>query len=60
MERPERRKLDDEGLPLPPPAKGKAARWLLMILERGETVLFSIAIRSAPMVGRSVPVTPVN
>ena len=45
MERPERRKLDDEGLPLPPPAKGKASGWLLRILERGEMVLFiAIAI----------------
>src|ERR1700722_5429687 len=45
MERPEPRKLDDEGLPLPPPAKGKASGWLLRILERGEMVLFiAIAI----------------
>jgi uncharacterized membrane protein (DUF373 family) len=45
MERPEPRKLDDEGLPLPPPAKGKASRWLLRILERGEMVMFiAIAI----------------
>ena len=40
MERPEPRKLDDEGLPLPPRAEGRAARWLLTIMERGETVLF--------------------
>src|SRR3984885_16226819 len=49
MERPERRKLDDEGLPLPPRAEGRAARWLLMIMERGETVLF-IAIALALLV----------
>ena len=49
MERPERRKLDDEGLPLPPPAEGKAARWLLMIMERGEMVMF-IAIALALLV----------
>lgn len=49
MERPERRKLDDEGLPLPPPAKGKASGWLLRILERGEMVLF-IAIAIAVFV----------
>jgi uncharacterized membrane protein (DUF373 family) len=40
MERPEPRKLDDEGLPLPPPAQGEVSRWLLRIMERGETVLF--------------------
>ena len=39
MERPEPRKLDDEGLPLPPPAKGKASRWLLRIMERGEMAI---------------------
>ena len=49
MERPERRKLDDEGLPLPPRAEGRAAHWLLMIMERGETVLF-IAIALALLV----------
>jgi uncharacterized membrane protein (DUF373 family) len=46
MERPEGRKVDDEGLPLPPPAKGQIARWVLTIMERGETVLF-IAIALA-------------
>jgi uncharacterized membrane protein (DUF373 family) len=40
MDPPEHQKLDDEGLPLPPPAEGRAARWLLTIMERGETVLF--------------------
>src|SRR5579875_4137011 len=49
MERSEHRKLDDEGLPLPPRAEGRAARWLLTIMERGETVLF-IAIALALLV----------
>ena len=49
MERPEHQKLDDEGLPLPPRAEGRAARWLLTIMERGETVLF-IAIALALLV----------
>ena len=46
MERPEPWKVDDEGLPLPPPAKEKASRWLLRIMERSEMVLF-IAIALA-------------
>ena len=39
-ERQAHRKLDDEGLPLPPPAEGRAvSRWMLTIMEGGETVL---------------------
>ena len=34
------RRVDDEGLPLPPPVHGKAARWLLRMLAYGEGVMF--------------------
>jgi len=34
------RRVDDEGLPLPPPVHGKAARWLLRVLACGEAVMF--------------------
>ena len=34
------RRVDDEGLPLPPPVHGKAARWLLRVLAYGEAVMF--------------------
>jgi len=34
------RRVDDEGLPLPPPVHGKAARWLLRVLAYGEGVMF--------------------
>src|ERR1700730_18625467 len=53
MERPERRKLDDEGLPLPPRAEGRAARWLLMIMERDEKVVV-VAIAHALLVSAVV------
>ena len=33
-------RVDDEGLPLPPPVHGKAARWLLRMLAYGEGVMF--------------------
>ena len=36
MGRPELRSLDDEGLPLPSPARGKTSRWLLQVLVKGE------------------------
>jgi uncharacterized membrane protein (DUF373 family) len=49
MERPVRPKLDDEGLPLPPPAKGRVSRWLLRMLERAEMILF-LAIALALLV----------
>jgi uncharacterized membrane protein (DUF373 family) len=32
--------LDDEGLPRPPPVRGKASRWLIQALVRGENVTF--------------------
>jgi hypothetical protein len=40
--------VDDEGLPLPPPVHGKAARWLLRMLAYGEGVMF-LAIAVALM-----------
>jgi uncharacterized membrane protein (DUF373 family) len=40
MSGPERGSVDDEGLPRPPPVRGKAPRWLLRCLVRGETVMF--------------------
>ncbi len=40
MGRPEPRSVDDEGLPLPPPARGKAARWLLEVMVYGEKIMF--------------------
>jgi uncharacterized membrane protein (DUF373 family) len=41
------RRVDDEGLPLPPPVHGKAARWLLRVLAYGEavnSVLFIVVV----------------
>jgi uncharacterized membrane protein (DUF373 family) len=41
------RRVDDEGLPLPPPVHGKAARWLLRMLAYGEavnSVLFIVVV----------------
>ena len=49
MGRLEPRSLDDEGLPLPPPAEGKASRWLLQVLVQTEKVMF-MAIALALMV----------
>lgn len=46
MESPLPRTVDDEGLPLPPPARGKVARWLLKIMVQAEEVMF-IAIALA-------------
>jgi uncharacterized membrane protein (DUF373 family) len=40
MERPERRSVDDEGLPRPPPVRGKASQWLLQFLVHGENITF--------------------
>ncbi len=40
MGRPELRSLDDEGLPLPPPARSKASRWLLQVLVYSEKAMF--------------------
>jgi uncharacterized membrane protein (DUF373 family) len=40
MARPEPRSVDDEGLPLPPPAESKASRWLLKALVQSEKILF--------------------
>lgn len=40
MGRPEPRSVDDEGLPLPPPARGKISRWLLQVMVYGEKVMF--------------------
>jgi uncharacterized membrane protein (DUF373 family) len=40
MGRPEPRSVDDEGLPLPPPAQGKISRWLLQVMVYGEKVMF--------------------
>ncbi len=34
------RRVDDEGLPLPPPVHGKAARWVLRMPAYGEGVMF--------------------
>jgi uncharacterized membrane protein (DUF373 family) len=36
----EPRPLDDEGLPRPPPVRGKLPQWLLRALVRGETIMF--------------------
>jgi uncharacterized membrane protein (DUF373 family) len=46
MEAPRPRTVDDEGLPLPPPARGKASRWLLKAMVQAEKVMF-IAIALA-------------
>ena len=40
MEAPLQRTVDDEGLPLPPPARGKASRWLLKTMVQAEKVVF--------------------
>jgi uncharacterized membrane protein (DUF373 family) len=40
MGAPEPRSVDDEGLPRPPPVRGKLPRWLLQALVRGETIMF--------------------
>jgi uncharacterized membrane protein (DUF373 family) len=40
VERPELQSVDDEGLPLPPPAEGKAARLLLRVLVNSEKIMF--------------------
>lgn len=40
MTGPQPRSVDDEGLPLPPPVRGRAARWLIRILVRGESAMF--------------------
>ncbi|HEX3390483.1 MAG TPA: phosphate-starvation-inducible PsiE family protein [Streptosporangiaceae bacterium] len=40
MEAPLQRTVDDEGLPLPPPARGKASRWLLKTMVQAEKVMF--------------------
>jgi uncharacterized membrane protein (DUF373 family) len=40
MERPEPRSVDDEGLPRPPPVRGKIPRWVLQFLGHGENVMF--------------------
>jgi uncharacterized membrane protein (DUF373 family) len=36
----ERRSVDDEGLPRPPPVRGKAPRWLLRVLVMSENLMF--------------------
>jgi uncharacterized membrane protein (DUF373 family) len=36
----ELRPVDDEGLPRPPPVRGKLPRWLLRMLVRAESVMF--------------------
>jgi uncharacterized membrane protein (DUF373 family) len=43
------RSVDDEGLPLPPPARGKASHWLLRVLVNSEKIMF-MAIAFALMV----------
>jgi uncharacterized membrane protein (DUF373 family) len=40
MERPERRSVDDEGLPRPEPVHGKVAQGLLRFLSYGENTMF--------------------
>lgn len=40
VERPELQSVDDEGLPLPPPTAGKAARLLLRVLVNSEKIMF--------------------
>lgn len=40
MTGPQPRSVDDEGLPLPPPVRGRASRWLIRILVRGESATF--------------------
>ncbi|HWG64354.1 MAG TPA: phosphate-starvation-inducible PsiE family protein [Streptosporangiaceae bacterium] len=40
MARLEHQSLDDEGLPLPPPARGRAARLLIQVLTYSERVMF--------------------
>ena len=34
------RSVDDEGLPRPPPVRGKMPRWLLRVLALSENVMF--------------------
>jgi uncharacterized membrane protein (DUF373 family) len=46
MGRPEPRRLDDEGLPLPPPVRDKPSLVVLKILVQGEKIMF-IAIAAA-------------
>src|SRR5258708_38913357 len=46
---PEPRSVDDEGLPRPPPVRGKAPRWLLRTLVRGESIMF-MAVAAALLV----------
>jgi hypothetical protein len=46
MERPEPRRVDDEGLPLPPPVRDKPSLVVLKILVQGEKIMF-IAIAAA-------------
>jgi uncharacterized membrane protein (DUF373 family) len=43
------RSVDDEGLPRPPPIKGKVPRWLLRALGHGENITF-MAVATALMV----------
>lgn len=43
------RSVDDEGLPRPPPVRGKMPRWLLRVLALSENVMF-MAIAVALMV----------
>lgn len=42
MDEPGPNSVDDEGLPRPPPVRGKASRWLLRLLAQGETALFMV------------------
>jgi uncharacterized membrane protein (DUF373 family) len=40
MDALEPRSVDDEGLPAPPPVRGRPARWLIRLLVHGENTLF--------------------
>jgi uncharacterized membrane protein (DUF373 family) len=40
MTGPQPRSVDDEGLPRPPPVRGKVSRWLIRVLVSGENVTF--------------------
>jgi uncharacterized membrane protein (DUF373 family) len=40
MKTPQPHSVDDEGLPRPPPVRGRLPRWLLHALVHGETIMF--------------------